>query len=316
MSEWIKARITLHQDPIVVKQAAALGRTTYEIAYAWIVVWGWARGHTADGFVRDVDQTTIDAIAGIPAFAQHAGRWMEFASEGVTFPYWDRHNSNGARERAQANERKAASRTSRHGDVTLVSRSCPENVTVERDKNGTRREEKRRETTTTTTTSVIARAEAPAEKADGGGGGGEIHSGDSKAVREALAAIPTFVSQSEHLNLARRIVSFATTFAPVSVSDVAHYLASLAAGSSPNARPGKFTNLVKAGADSIDRDRLAKYVFGRRVHEAKQWLAQTDEGKAHWASVYTDKVKATFRDERTAMEHYAQRMVKQQEGAA
>jgi hypothetical protein len=314
MQEWIKARTDLHKDPVVVNQAAALKRSAREIAYTWLIVWAWARTHTADGFISDVTHATIDAIAELDGFAQHAGRWLEFGHEGVTFPHWDRHNSNGARERAQTTARQEKNRRA----VTLPSRSCHDSVTVERDASVTRQDKKRDrvEITTTTTNSVIARAEANTEKADGGGGGGEIHSGDSKAVREALAAIPTFVSQSEHLNLARRIVSFATTFAPVSVSDVAHYLASLAAGSSPNARPGKFTNLVKAGAESIDRERLDKYVFGRRVHEEKQWLAQTDEGKAHWTSVYTDKVKATFRDERTAMEHYAQRMVKQNEGAA
>jgi hypothetical protein len=121
------------------------------------------------------------------------------------------------------------------------------------------------------------------------------------------------------LNLARRIVSFAATFAPVSVSELTHYIASLTAGSSPNARPGKFTNLVKAGAESIDRESLAKFVLLRRVHETQQWLTQTEEGKAHWASVYTDKVKATFRDERTAVLAYARRMVEDnqaKEGAA
>lgn len=146
MSEWIKARITLHQDPIVVKQAAALGRTAYEIAYAWIVVWGWARSHTADGFVRDVDQTTVDAVVGIPGFATSAGRWMEFSPQGVTFPKWEEHNSKGARERAQANVRQQAARQSGpDDDTTEVSNPCHAHVTLDRDKSVTRAEQSRAE---------------------------------------------------------------------------------------------------------------------------------------------------------------------------
>jgi hypothetical protein len=306
MSEWIKARTNLHQDPIVVKQAAALGRTAYEIAYAWLVVWGWARTHTADGFVSDVDHATIDAIAGIPGFAQHAGRWLEFASEGVTFPCWDRHNSNGARERAQTNERKAASRTSRHGDVTLVSRSCPENVTVERDKNGTRREEKRKENTTTTTNSGIARAESPQqdEKAGGGGGGGEKNLGREDELQAVAQAMPSYISAAQRMKLARHALAFATSFDGAASLDVVGYLDSLAKQTSPEARPGSFVNMLKQGGESISRADFAKWLADKPRREWLRWLVDTPEGRRHWAEVYTAKVRATYPNEGLAMQEY------------
>jgi hypothetical protein len=132
-SEWIKARTDLHEDPIVFKQATALNRSPHEVAYRWLMVWAWARKHTSNGFVPDTDATVIDAAAGLPGFASHAGRWLKFTRKGVEFPRWDRHNSNGARERAQEQERQNLSR-SRH-----------DSVTVKRDKSVTRVEQSRAE---------------------------------------------------------------------------------------------------------------------------------------------------------------------------
>lgn len=145
MSEWIKARIDLHRDPMVVRQAAALGRTAYEIAFAWIVLWGWARSHTADGFVRDVDQSTVDAITGIPSFATSAGRWMVFSDEGVTFPNWEKHNSKGARERDLATIRQRAARQSGSGEETNEPHDpvTHDPVTLNRDNTVTRAEQSR-----------------------------------------------------------------------------------------------------------------------------------------------------------------------------
>lgn len=137
-SEWIKARTDLHEDPIVFKQAAALNRSTHEIAYRWLMVWAWARKHTSNGFVPDTDATVIDATAGLPGFASHAGRWIKFTRKGVEFPNWDRHNSKGARERAEAQERQNLSRI-RHDFVT---ENCDKAVTRQ-DK--TRRDEKRQD---------------------------------------------------------------------------------------------------------------------------------------------------------------------------
>jgi hypothetical protein len=124
-SEWIKARTDLHEDPIVFRQATALGRSPHEIAYRWLMVWAWARKHTSNGFVPDTDATVIDAASGLPGFASHAGRWIKFTRKGVEFPHWDRHNSNGARERADSQERQNLSRK-RHGSVT---ESCDKSVT-------------------------------------------------------------------------------------------------------------------------------------------------------------------------------------------
>jgi hypothetical protein len=137
-SEWIKARTDLHEDPIVFKQATALNRSPHEVAYRWLMVWAWARKHTSNGFVPDTDATVIDAAAGLPGFASHAGRWLKFTRKGVEFPNWDRHNSNGARERADSQERQNLSRK-RHGSVT---ESC-DKVVTRQDK--TRRDEKRQE---------------------------------------------------------------------------------------------------------------------------------------------------------------------------
>ena len=131
---WIKAMKDLHEDAVIMAQAAKLNMDERLLAYIWIDMWHWAGEQTADGFIAAITPDMIDRRTRVPGFAASAGKWLTFTDTGVTFYKWDTHNSESAKKRVLAAERQSRSR---HADVTDMSRS-------ERDKSVTR-EEKRRE---------------------------------------------------------------------------------------------------------------------------------------------------------------------------
>jgi hypothetical protein len=142
MAEWIKARTDLDVDPVVIAQADALGLPLPVVAWAWIKFWGWAREHTSDGRLEGVTHGAIDRVTGVTDFARTAGKWIVFDATGCTCPDWEKHNSNGARERFENSLRQRKSRQRKKKGKRDI---CHENVTEQRDISVTRREEKRRE---------------------------------------------------------------------------------------------------------------------------------------------------------------------------
>jgi hypothetical protein len=120
MAEWIKCNQGLHRETVIMAQARALGMDARTVAYAWLEVWMWARERTATGFVRNATHADIDAVAGIEGFSKHVGHWARFDERGVRFFRWEKHNSNGARQRDLSNKR---SRKHRDEDATEMQRS-------------------------------------------------------------------------------------------------------------------------------------------------------------------------------------------------
>ena len=151
MAEWIKVQEKIIRDPVVMEQSDALNLDPRIIAWSWVTLWNWARETTGTGFVGRITPSRIDSIVGITGFAQHAGEWLLFRDGGVEFPNWDRHNSDGAKERAMTARRnkrhrqnkndEGGERSERHArDGDTVSR-----VTVPPSPEEKRREEKREE---------------------------------------------------------------------------------------------------------------------------------------------------------------------------
>jgi|688.fasta_scaffold34403_16 hypothetical protein len=120
MAEWIKCNQGLYRETVIMAQARALNLDTRAVAYAWLEVWMWARERTATGLVRNATPADIDAVSGIDGFSKNAAHWIKFDDSGARFYRWEKHNSNGARERATAQKRKANQRSK---EVTEMSRS-------------------------------------------------------------------------------------------------------------------------------------------------------------------------------------------------
>jgi hypothetical protein len=130
-SDWIPMRINLAFDPAVIAISARLGLDEYSVVGRLHRLWGWANDNLTDGHAKGVTPSWVDTFVGIPGFAvamAEAG-WLTLRSGAVSFPNFDRWNSQGAKQRILATRRKANER------VAKASRP-------QRDKNATK-EEKR-----------------------------------------------------------------------------------------------------------------------------------------------------------------------------
>ena len=143
--DWIKMRVDLHTDPAVMRMADVLGADSYQVVGWLYAAWVWADTHAdRHGHVTLVSRSCLDAVTGRSGFgaAMEEVGWLRSEAgdgAGVTFPKFDRHMGEGAKERRKAAERKRKQReresVTRHARVTPVSRKS----------HNKRREEKRRE---------------------------------------------------------------------------------------------------------------------------------------------------------------------------
>ena len=142
---WIKMRIDLYEDPAVIQMADEMGQREEVVVGFLHRIWSWASRQCHGGTVTGVDFVSlgrVTACPGFPAIMERAG-WLEsgMTSDGkpfVRFPKWDRHLSEGAKERALSSERKQRQRKKNNPEsVTEMSRSKRDNSVT--------REEKRRE---------------------------------------------------------------------------------------------------------------------------------------------------------------------------
>jgi hypothetical protein len=135
MSEWIKVEHHLHEKVEVAGIAELTGLDADTVVGKLIKVWSWAsRNCHGDGVTGIASLRIIREITHCETFdeAMAICGWITIKGDKVSFSNFDRHNSQTAKERALATQRKWKQRC--HDDVTKMSRS-------ERDKNGTRREE-------------------------------------------------------------------------------------------------------------------------------------------------------------------------------
>ncbi|AMV30088.1 hypothetical protein VT84_37185 [Gemmata sp. SH-PL17] len=145
---WIKLRTDLQSDPAVIRLASLLKLDTFGVIGRLTTVWVWADTHAdRHGHVTLVSRSCLDSIAlcdGFGAALESVG-WLKSSPEeggGITFPRFDRHMGEGAKQRAQAANRKQKQRSgesrSGHADVPKMSRT-------QRDTSVTREEKKREE---------------------------------------------------------------------------------------------------------------------------------------------------------------------------
>ena len=135
--DWIKIRMDLAEDPAVIRMAEELGvREEVVVGYCH-AFWCWVSRQCHDGSVTGVTLVSLGRRLNLPGFPELLVKigWLKYDESGelpeIQIPNFERHLSQGSKQRVLAAERKKRSR------VPKVSRS-------KRDKSVTR-EEKRRE---------------------------------------------------------------------------------------------------------------------------------------------------------------------------
>ena len=110
--DWVKLRLDLHDDPATIGIAAALGMAEDMVVGKLHRAWGWANRHTFDGNASGVTAAWLDRYVCTPGFAQAmcAVGWLVDEPGGIVFPRFDRHNSEGAKQRALTAQRVAEHR--------------------------------------------------------------------------------------------------------------------------------------------------------------------------------------------------------------
>jgi hypothetical protein len=118
--DWIKMRCNLDTDPAVFQMAAALDMDELAVVGRLWKVWTWADQHVADCHAISVTCSVLDRITTTPGFAEAMRKvgWLEGRDGALSFPRFDRHNGQTAKNRALATNRQAKKR---HDDVTLSS---------------------------------------------------------------------------------------------------------------------------------------------------------------------------------------------------
>jgi hypothetical protein len=110
--DWIKVRVNLPDDPAVFRMASVHGVSTEQIVGHLIRVWAWATDQLESGHARNVTLSQLDAVARVTGFGQSMVEvgWLVVQPDGLMFPRWERHLSQGAKQRVLATERKRRER--------------------------------------------------------------------------------------------------------------------------------------------------------------------------------------------------------------
>jgi hypothetical protein len=118
--DWIKMRCNLDTDPAVFQMAAALEMDELAVVGRLWKVWTWADQHVSDCHAISVTCSVLDRITTTPGFSEAMRKvgWLEGRDGALSFPRFDRHNGQTAKNRALATNRQAKKR---HDDVTLSS---------------------------------------------------------------------------------------------------------------------------------------------------------------------------------------------------
>ena len=149
---WIKMRESLHEDPAVLEIAIAMGERPEHVVGYCHKFWSWvSRNCHASCVTSTVHGVTLEALENVlapPGFLSLMCRvgCLEYDDTGetpaITIPKFDRHLSQGAKQRVVTAERKRRERASDdetgHGSVPDMSRN-------KRDKSVTRERERERE---------------------------------------------------------------------------------------------------------------------------------------------------------------------------
>jgi hypothetical protein len=132
--EWIKVENHLHEKVEVAAIADHTGLDLDAVVGKLVKVWAWAsRNCHGDGVTSVTALRVIREITRVENFDEALSNcgWIRIKGDKIEFTNFDRHNSQTAKERALATQRKWKQRG--HEAVTKMSRP-------HRDKNGTREE--------------------------------------------------------------------------------------------------------------------------------------------------------------------------------
>lgn len=122
--EWIKMATCLSDKPEVFQLADILDIDTFSVVGRLHALWSWADKHTINGNAISVTNVTLDKITHCPGFADALRKvgWLEGRDGLLTFPRFERHNGQTAKNRALTNDRVTRLRR----NVSSVTESLPE----------------------------------------------------------------------------------------------------------------------------------------------------------------------------------------------
>lgn len=120
LMDWIKMRSNLDTDPDVLRIAAELGIDELSAIGRLWKLWSWADQHSIDGNAMSVTEALLDRISrteGMARAMRNVG-WLSGEDGNLSFPRFNRHNGQTAKQRGLTAKRVQAHR---NGDVTLVA---------------------------------------------------------------------------------------------------------------------------------------------------------------------------------------------------
>ncbi len=132
-SDWIKMRNDLRDDPAVIATCAALKIEDPDLIVGKLHrLWGWATDHLVDGNALGVTEMWIDRYTGISGFAKQLALvgWLKITKNGVVFPHWERHLSQGAKARMTATARVQKHRS----NDSVTSKALPQQSREEKNR--------------------------------------------------------------------------------------------------------------------------------------------------------------------------------------
>lgn len=131
---FVKWEIGLTRKREIIVLADRLGLHPHHVAGCAMALWEWAAEQTTTGVIPRCPLALLDAAAGFKGFAAallaEDVQWLHFdeATATVTFPHWERHNSQGAKSRALSAVRQSTYRE-RNGEALRALRSSVTRVT-------------------------------------------------------------------------------------------------------------------------------------------------------------------------------------------
>lgn len=107
-AQFIRIRKGISSDPDVLQISMMTGLDEFGVVGRLSDIWDWVDSHSTDGIGLTASDAWIDRRVGCDGFAaaMRAVNWLSGESGCLTFPQWDRHNSNTAKARALESEAK------------------------------------------------------------------------------------------------------------------------------------------------------------------------------------------------------------------
>lgn len=130
--DYLPMRLDLRDDPAVIQMAADLEMDEQDVVGRLHTTWSWFNAHTADGHAT-VTQNWLDRHTSTPgwAAAMSSAGWLTVDDDGfLSVPKYDSWNSEAAKKRLQAAERKRKQRAkeAETSDKSGVSQECHASV--------------------------------------------------------------------------------------------------------------------------------------------------------------------------------------------